>query len=90
MNKEKTDMLIYTTEDGLTKVETTFDGDFKELLLRNLAIKQMDTLDRINLSAVSASIFIHQYFHNHVDKWIFCGYLTYPNYDSIENIYQKW
>ena len=46
MNKEKTDMLIYTTEDGLTKVETTFDGDFKELLLRNLAIKQMDTLDR--------------------------------------------
>ena len=55
MNKEKTDMLIYTTEDGLTKVETTFDGDFKELLLRNLAIKQMDTLDRINLSAVSGT-----------------------------------
>ena len=27
MNKEKTDMLIYTTEDGLTKVETIFDGD---------------------------------------------------------------
>ena len=27
MNKEKTDMLIYTTEDGLTKVENTFDGD---------------------------------------------------------------
>lgn len=54
MNKEKTDMLIYTTEDGLTKVETTFDGDFKELLLRNLAIKQMDTLASINLSAVSA------------------------------------
>lgn len=52
--QRKTDMLIYTTEDGLTKVETTFDGDFKELLLRNLAIKQMDTLDRINLSAVSA------------------------------------
>ena len=54
MNKEKTDMLIYTTEDGLTKVETTFDGDFKELLLRNLAIRQMDTLASINLSAVSA------------------------------------
>lgn len=54
MNKEKTDMLIYTTEDGLTKVETTFDGDFKELLLRNLAIKQMDTLVSVNLSAVSA------------------------------------
>ena len=27
MNKEKADMIIYTIEDGLTKVETTFDGD---------------------------------------------------------------
>ena len=27
MNKEKSDMIIYTTEDGLTKIETTFDGD---------------------------------------------------------------
>lgn len=27
MNKEKADMIIYTAEDGLTKVETTFDGD---------------------------------------------------------------
>lgn len=27
MDKEKADMIIYTTEDGLTKVETTFDGD---------------------------------------------------------------
>lgn len=27
MNKEKADMIIYTTEDSLTKVETTFDGD---------------------------------------------------------------
>lgn len=27
MNKEKADMIIYTTEDGPTKVETTFDGD---------------------------------------------------------------
>ena len=26
MDKEKADMIIYTTEDGLTKVETTFDG----------------------------------------------------------------
>ena len=26
MNKEKADMIIYTPEDGLTKVETTFDG----------------------------------------------------------------
>ncbi len=27
MNKENSDMIIYTTEDGLTKIETTFDGD---------------------------------------------------------------
>lgn len=27
MNKEKEDMIMYTTEDGLTKVENTFDGD---------------------------------------------------------------
>ena len=27
MNKEKSDMIIYTTEDGFTKIETTFDGD---------------------------------------------------------------
>lgn len=27
MDKEKADMIIYTTEDDLTKVETTFDGD---------------------------------------------------------------
>lgn len=27
MSKEKPDMIIYTTEDGLTKIETTFDGD---------------------------------------------------------------
>lgn len=27
MHKEKADMIIYTTEDGLTRVETTFDGD---------------------------------------------------------------
>ena len=33
MNKEKTDMLIYTTEDGLTKVETTFDGDSRNYCL---------------------------------------------------------
>ena len=26
MDKEKADMIIYTTQDGLTKVETTFDG----------------------------------------------------------------
>ena len=27
MYKEKADMIIYTTEDGLTKVETAFEGD---------------------------------------------------------------
>ena len=27
MDKGKEDMIIYTTEDGLTKVENTFDGD---------------------------------------------------------------
>lgn len=27
MNRENSDMIIYTTEDGLTKIETTFDGD---------------------------------------------------------------
>lgn len=26
MDKEKADMIIYMTQDGLTKVETTFDG----------------------------------------------------------------
>ena len=30
MGKEKADMIIYTTEDGLTKVETTFDGDIMQ------------------------------------------------------------
>lgn len=35
MDKEKADMIIYTTEDGLTKVETTFDGiQFGCLLIR--------------------------------------------------------
>lgn len=32
MDKEKADMIIYTTEDDLTKVETTFDGDTVWLL----------------------------------------------------------
>lgn len=27
MNTKKSDMIIYTTEDGLTRIETTFDGD---------------------------------------------------------------
>ena len=26
-SNKNSDMIIYTTEDGLTKIETTFDGD---------------------------------------------------------------
>lgn len=37
MNKEKADMIIYTTEDGLTKVETTFDGDTVWLSIDQMA-----------------------------------------------------
>ena len=37
MDKEKADMIIYTTEDGLTKVETTFDGDTVWLSIDQLA-----------------------------------------------------
>ena len=37
MNKEKADMIIYTTEDGLTKVEATFDGDTVWLSIDQLA-----------------------------------------------------
>ena len=29
LNKEKSGMIIYTTEDGLTKVETTFEGIYR-------------------------------------------------------------
>ena len=37
MNKEKPDMILYTTEDGLTKVETTFDGDTVWLSIDQMA-----------------------------------------------------
>ena len=37
MDKEKADMIIYTTEDGLTKVETTFDGDTVWLSIDQMA-----------------------------------------------------
>lgn len=37
MNKEKADMIIYTIEDGLTKVETTFDGDTVWLSIDQMA-----------------------------------------------------
>ena len=37
MDKEKADMIIYMTEDGLTKVETTFDGDTVWLSIDQMA-----------------------------------------------------
>ena len=37
MDKDKADMIIYTTEDGLTKVETTFDGDTVWLSIDQMA-----------------------------------------------------
>ena len=37
MYKEKADMIIYTTEDGLTKVETIFDGDTVQLSIDQMA-----------------------------------------------------
>ena len=51
MNKEKADMIIYTTEDGLTKVETTFDGDTVWL-----SIDQMAELFQIDKSTISRHI----------------------------------
>ena len=37
MDKEKADMIIYTTEAGLTKVETTFDSDTVWLSIDQMA-----------------------------------------------------
>ena len=51
MNKEKADMIIYTTEDGLTKVETTFDGDTVWL-----SIDQMAELFQRDKSTISRHI----------------------------------
>ena len=51
MNKEKADMIIYTTEDGLTKVETTFDGDTVWL-----SIDQMAELFQRDKSPISRHI----------------------------------
>ncbi len=51
MNKEKVDMIIYTTEDGLTKVETTFDGDTVWL-----SIDQMTELFQRDKSTISRHI----------------------------------
>ena len=51
MYKEKADMIIYTTEDGLTKVETTFDGDTVWL-----SIDQMAELFQRDKSTISRHI----------------------------------
>ena len=51
MNKEKADMIIYTTEDVLTKVETTFDGDTVWL-----SIDQMAELFQRDKSTISRHI----------------------------------
>ena len=37
LGKRKADMIIYTTEDGLTKVETTFDGETVWLSIDQMA-----------------------------------------------------
>ena len=54
MNKAKTDMIIYTTEDGLAKVETTFDGDTVWL-----SIDQMAELFQRDKSTISRHIKIY-------------------------------
>lgn len=51
MDKEKADMIIYMTEDGLTKVETTFDGDTVWL-----SIDQMAELFQSDKSTISRHI----------------------------------
>ena len=51
MDKEKADMIIYTTEDGLTKVETTFDGGTVWL-----SIDQMAELFQRDKSTISRHI----------------------------------
>ena len=51
MDKEKADMIIYTTEEGLTKVETTFDGDTVWL-----SIDQMAELFQRDKSTISRHI----------------------------------
>ena len=51
MNKEKEDMIMYTTEDGLTKVENTFDGDTVQL-----SIDQMAELFQRDKSTISRHI----------------------------------
>ena len=54
MDKEKADMIIYTIEDGLTKVETTFDGETVWL-----PIDQMAELFQRDKSTISRHIKIY-------------------------------
>ena len=48
MSKNNSEMMIYTTEDGLTKIETTFDGDTVWL-----SVDQMADLFQRDKSAIS-------------------------------------
>ena len=56
MNKEKADMIIYMTEDGLTKVETTFDGDTVWLSIDQMA--ELFQRDKSTISRHIKNIFI--------------------------------
>ena len=56
MDKEKADMIIYTTEDGLTKVETTFDGDNVWLSIDQMA--ELFQRDKSTISRHIKNIFI--------------------------------
>ena len=51
------EMMIYTTEDGLTKIETTFDGDTVWL-----SADQMAELFQRDKSTISRLSLIHIYF----------------------------
>ena len=68
------------------QIAYTYVSEADLLNVALLAIRQMDTLASINLSAVWAlpggdiyeerknqSIFIHPCFHNHADRWLFSG-----------------
>ena len=56
MDKEKADMIIYTPEDGLTRVETTFDGDTVWLSIDQMA--ELFQRDKSTISRHIKNIFI--------------------------------
>ena len=56
MDKEKADMIIYTTEDGLTRVETTFGGDTVWLSIDQMA--ELFQRDKSTISRHIKNIFI--------------------------------